>query len=497
MTTPYSLAHMTPIRLRRGRACDVGRTRWLFVSLALVVLIAAGGFAAYQFDALDRLIGDSDDESALDVEPPERLEFPQARSAQPVLGAAQPAGLRAAAAEDAVRKVLKKRTMGKHTGVAVTSLGANGPAVSIGSGNFVPASTLKNFTSLAALKSLGRDARFTTSVVRSSGSGSAPTITLVGGGDPLLATKKPDDSDAVYPEPATLADLADRTAKSLGRDGVHKVQLRFDDSLFEGPDVSPRWEDSYISTDVTTPVSALWVDEGIDPKSGERTTEPASAAAETFAELLGTRGIKVKGKVDRRAADKSATEVAAVQSPPLSAIVQHLLEESDNESAEVVLRHLALSENRPASFEGGTAAMKSVLTSMGVPWSGVTVYDGSGLSRDNRVTLRAELAVLRLAATSSDQDARAMIGGLPVAGFNGSLVERFTSSTSYDGLGLARAKTGTLSGVHGYAGITTDKSGTPLLFVALANQVKDKNALEAQAGLDDIAAALSSCACSR
>lgn len=475
----------------------MGRTRWLFVVLALVVLVGAGGAASYRFGLVDRLLDDGGDGSALDVEPPERLDFPPARTAQPVLDEAPAAELKPAAVEDAIRDVMKKRTMGDRTGVAVMPIGSNRPAVTVGSGSYLPASTLKNFTSLAALTSLGRDARFTTSVVRTRGSGGAPTVTLVGGGDPLLATKEPDDSDDAYPEPATLTELADRTAAQLGRDGVHKIALRFDDSLFEGPDVSPRWENSYISTDVTTPVSALWVDEGMDLKTEERTTEPASDAAKTFAELLAERGIKIKSDVSRETAGEDTVELAAADSPPLAAIVQHLLEDSDNEAAEVVLRHLAIGEGKPATFEGGAAAMKSVLTSMGVPWSGVEVYDGSGLSRDDRVTLDAELAVLERAATSSDQDARALIGGLPVAGFTGSLVERFTASTSYAGLGVTRVKTGTLTGVHGYAGLTTDRSGTPLLFVALANEVKDKDVLEARYGLDDIAAALSSCSCSR
>lgn len=477
----------------------MGRTRWPFVVLALVVLVAAGAVASYRFGALDAVLDDADEGTALDVEPPEALDFPPARTAQPVLDPAGPAPLDRGAVEDAVRPVLKDRGLEKHTGVAVMPVDASGPAVSIGSGSYIPASTLKNFTSLAALESLGRAARFSTSVVRaaSSAESGAPTITLVGGGDPLLARTAPDESDDVYPEPATLADLARQTADALGRDRVRKVSLRFDDSLFEGPDVSPRWEDGYISTDVTTPVSALWVDEGIDPKSGERTTEPAAEAAEAFAGQLGSHGIKVIGKVSSETAGGDAEEVASVDSPPLGEIVQHLLAESDNSAADVVQRQLAIGEGRPASFEGGTAAMKSVLTSIGVPWSGVRTYDGSGLSRDNRVTLRAELAVLRLAATSPDQDTRAVIAGLPVAGFSGSLVSRFTSSTSYDALGLARVKTGTLTGVHGYAGVTTDKSGTPLLFVALANHVKDKDVLEARTGLDDIAAALSSCACTR
>ncbi|UYM07011.1 D-alanyl-D-alanine carboxypeptidase/D-alanyl-D-alanine endopeptidase [Solicola gregarius] len=475
---------------------DLGRIRWYVAVLTVVVLVVGGGIAAYALGGFDRWLDDSD-ASALDVEPPEELDFPAARTPQPVLDDATPGQLDRRAVEASVRAVFKDRTFGKHTGVAVAPL-EQGKPVTIGSGSYMPASTLKNFTSLAALDSLGRDARFTTSVVRAQGAGRTARLTLVGGGDPLLATKPPKDSDDVYPQPATLADLADQTAKALKQDGVKQAEVSFDDSLFKGPDVNPRWEDSYITTDVTTPVSALWADEGVtDVDTGERTTQPAKQATEAFVDLLAKRGVSVKGAVSRKKAPADSADIASVDSPPLGQIVQHTLALSDNSAADVIQRQLAIGEGEPASFEGGARAMQSVLKSLGVPWQGIQVYDGSGLSRDNAVTLRAELAVLKLAATSRDSDLRPVASGLPVAGFSGSLADRFTSPTSYAGLGVARAKTGTLTGTHAYAGLTTDKQGTPLAFVAIANDVKDKFVLDARAGLDDIAAALTSCACTR
>ncbi|MDN5854018.1 MAG: hypothetical protein L0K86_14460, partial [Actinomycetia bacterium] len=76
------------------------------MALALVVLIAGGGFATYTLGGFDRWLDDSD-ESALDVEPPETLEFPAARAAQPVLDSADPAPLAKSKVEQAVRAVLK------------------------------------------------------------------------------------------------------------------------------------------------------------------------------------------------------------------------------------------------------------------------------------------------------------------------------------------------------------------------------------------------------
>ena len=58
-----------------------------------------------------------------------------------------------------------------------------------------------------------------------------------------------------------------------------------------------------------------------------------------------------------------------------------------------------------------------------------------------------------------------------------------------------RAKTGTLTGVHGLAGIVTGRDGTSMLFVAVADRVKVANTLVARARLDQVAAALAACRC--
>ena len=58
-----------------------------------------------------------------------------------------------------------------------------------------------------------------------------------------------------------------------------------------------------------------------------------------------------------------------------------------------------------------------------------------------------------------------------------------------------RAKTGTLTGVHGLAGLVTDLDGTVMAFVAIADRVKVKNTLAARALVDEVAASLAGCAC--
>ncbi|MEZ5191727.1 MAG: D-alanyl-D-alanine carboxypeptidase [Nocardioides sp.] len=74
---------------------------------------------------------------------------------------------------------------------------------------------------------------------------------------------------------------------------------------------------------------------------------------------------------------------------------------------------------------------------------------------------------------------RPVLTGLPVAGFTGSLSYRFEELPPRPGGGV-RAKTGTLTGVHGLAGVAVDRRGTPLLFVLVADRVRKADTLAAR-----------------
>lgn len=453
-------------------------TAWL---LGILLVLGAGGYAAYYYGYVDRYLCEGTSCATQAALPPKDLSLPAADPALPVLAAPADPAVDAARMRAAVLPVLQTKALGKHVGFAVGDLSSGRTIWSYGSGSFVPASTLKLFTSVTALRLVGARTRFTTKVTRT-----GDDVTLVGGGDPYLTLRSSAAARAAYPARASLSDLANQTATALAKTGTTRVRLGFDDTLFTGPAVSPQWPSTYISTFVTTPVSALWVDQGVI--GYRRTPTPALAAAQSFAKLLQKRGIAVTGRPVRRAAG-TQQQVAAVQSGTLAQIVQSLLEHSDNQAAEVVLRHAAIAAGEPATFAGGTAAVQRTLTSLGVPWAGNQIHDGSGLARTDRVSVASMLAVL--------QHAQGMLADLPVAGFNGSLTSRFTSPAAGAGLGVVRAKTGTLTGVHALAGTAVDASGTSLAFVVMVDRVKVPQTLAARAALDRVTATVAACACSR
>jgi D-alanyl-D-alanine carboxypeptidase/D-alanyl-D-alanine-endopeptidase (penicillin-binding protein 4) len=362
-----------------------------------------------------------------------------------------------------------------------------------GTGPVIPASTMKLLTSVAVLQALGPAHRFTTSVVTTPRSG---RVVLVGGGDPLLARGRAPAGG--YPARADLASLARATAGALREAGRKRVRLGYDTSLFAGPAVNPRWEPSYVPDNVVSPVSALWVDEGRQSTgSAQRTSEPGAAAADVFARALGRQRITVVGEPAAAVAPPVSTggrTIAKVRGAPLAEVVQHVLEVSDNEGAEVLARQVAVARGEPASFVGAARAVRAELRGLGITLRAARIHDGSGLSRQNRLTPATLLGVIGAAASDRHPRLRSAVANLPVAGFTGSLAYRFQSG-SPAGLGTVRAKTGTLTGVHGLAGTATSRDGAVMSFVALADRVKPVNTLDARSLVDRVAAALGGCAC--
>lgn len=471
----------------RGDRRHGGGRLWRWLPISVVLLVLASAFASFEYDVARRLgWGDQTTDPAR-IEPPQGLELPELGPAPSVAKdllattVPDPAKVRRTLAP-----YLRDEDLGPRVMAAVSTSGGEvvfgNPAATA-----IPASTLKLLTGVAALTTLDPGATFDTSVV----TGTGGQIVLVGGGDPFLASKPAKKS--TYPRPADLTTLAVRTAESLRAAGRTKVQLAFDDSMFTGPRVEETWPATY--DDVVAPISALWADQGADRDGRGFEDDPAAAAATVFARKLGRAGIQVVGKVRRAVAAPAAAPLATVQSPPVRQVVGRVLAVSDNEGAELLAHHVALAEGLPGSFAGAARAVPAVLARLGVTLGpGEVIHDGSGLSRANRISAGTLLEVLALASATDRPELRTVVTGLPVAGFTGSLASRFDTGRPA-GRGRVRAKTGTLTGVHGLAGITTDLDGNLLSFVLLADKVKPTDTLDARETIDRAAAALGACHC--
>ncbi len=344
-----------------------------------------------------------------------------------------------------------------------------------------PASTMKLWTATAALDGYSPQDRLETSTVWDAANS---RVVLVGGGDATLTTKPVRGAPT-----ASLAALARATARVLIADDVTAVRLGYDDSLFTGPSQSRAWEPTYVTSGVIAPVTALMADQGRVTADGTaRLADPAAGAASQFAGLLSDAGVKVRGEVNP-AGTTGSQPVAAVVSPPMSDLVERMLRDSDNQLAEALGRMAAVAQGQPGSFAGAASAIEQAASDRGVDLGNAVISDASGLARGD--TVPAHSLVDALHAAGTEPGLVSVLSGLAVAGFDGTLTDRFTSGPSAAGAGVVRAKTGTLTGISAEAGVVTTCGGDLVAFAFLADDVADTEA--ARSALDDAAAALATC----
>jgi serine-type D-Ala-D-Ala carboxypeptidase/endopeptidase (penicillin-binding protein 4) len=348
-----------------------------------------------------------------------------------------------------------------HACVAVR--GRAGPLASINATlPLAPASTLKLLTATTAIDRIGADGTFVTRAFTDA----SDDLIVVGGGDPRLAT--PDYITSEHAQarfrdaPFTpLADLADAIVAA----GVHNVTgaLVVDDHLHDSLRYLPDWKPVYRQEGDIGSLGALSVNGGFDgPDFGIPAADPALSTGQALASLLEARGVTVEGDVRHGVAPAGAHQIAKVESPPLSAIVGEMLTNSDNYTAETLLRDLAEAGagGAPATTEAGTKVVVQEMTNLGVPTGGLVLHDGSGLAPDDRVTCAAMLSIIELASTPKFS---VVDKGLPIAARTGTLAARFGGGPL---AGKLRAKTGSLAGVVGLVGVVDGSADLHFAFLA-------------------------------
>lgn len=393
-------------------------------------------------------------------------------------------------------KLAGAKELGTLTGVVLDpatdkTLWSRSPAKAL-----TPGSTGKVLTAAAALLTLEPTARLTTRVV----AGPTPdSVVLVGGGDPTLSVL-PVGKESVYPGAAKLDTLAE------GVKAAHPAPIRtvtVDVSRYSGPGLAPGWLAEDIAAGYVTPIGPLILDGGrskpaeIDPP---RTATPALDAGKELAKRLGADQASVKVQN----APAGAAVLGQVSSPPIPDLVQNALRISDNVLAEVLARELAVAKGGEPSFAGGARAVLNALSGAGLELGETKIVDGSGLSTADQISARLLGQVMAAAAAPSkgrpedsatpDRAARLrpLLGGLPVAGGDGTLDDRFLAGPSAPGRGYVRAKTGTLTGVSSLAGTVIDSDGRVLVFAWLSNGTSPA---DSRPRLDALAAALRACGC--
>ncbi len=389
--------------------------------------------------------------------------------------------------EQRIDRVWRSPALGNDKALAVDAFSGD-PALELGiapNTPLMPASTTKLLTAVAVLETLGPEHRFTTSVTRSGNQ-----VFLVGGGDPQLTTSATTRS---INADASLQRLARRTAAALLEADVDRVRLRYDASLFDPPSEQAFWGPDFLAIGVVAPITALSADGGrLQPPASPRSPDPPRTATQAFGRFLEDRGVSVVGEPVAQA--QEGEEIASVQSAPLADLVEHLLLTSDNTEAEILAHHVGLAVLDDPTFAGGARATLQVLSDLGIDTGGITLNDGSGLARSNRISPQTLLDVLRASVEEDPQRLWPVYTGLPVAGFDGSLTSRFSAPSARPGRGAVTGKTGTLTGTSTLAGLATDRDGQLFMYAVMTNDI---NVFAASPAIDDVLARIAGCRCAQ
>ena len=382
------------------------------------------------------------------------------------------------AAEDAriaalLAKRLKNPKLGRDVVVNVTNLTAGTTVFSHDPTDPQrPASNMKVITAVNALSQLGPDTVFRTQVLV----GADPAqLYLKGGGDPMLTTK-------------SLENLAVDTA--VGRDTTVPITVHVDASLFPAPTNGPGWTNGYTPY-VVAPVRAL-------ARLYDYSNDTTTRAADVYIKKLQSLGFTVT-RGDDSPAPADATLIAENAKHTVAGAVRLMLLDSENNIAETLYRQVAVKRGLPADWAGSRQAAEDSLRELGIDPTGLGLYDGSGVSRKDRLTASSLTQLIALTTTGDPARFAEMYAerSMPVSGQTGTLKAgygRYVTKASKCAAGKVRAKTGTLFDTIALSGVTSSVDGAQRAFSIMVNKRPSKfSKLSTRQAVDALVATITGC----
>lgn len=327
------------------------------------------------------------------------------------------------------------------------------------------ASNMKLFTTSTALARLGAESRITTLLKTDGGIDRNGvlhgSLYLVGAGDPALGT--PSFYRRFLGGLGTNIFQLKRQVREAGIKSV-TGRLYADDSVFDR--LRGVADSGYATSPEIGPLSGLDFNSGYStPSATGFANDPAITAAASLDASLREAGVSISPTVALGTAPPFSTELAGVESPPLSSIVNTTDVYSDNFFAEMLIKLLG------ARFGGAgtTAAGAKVVQAFARGHeSGVHAVDGSGLTRSNRASPAQVVGLLKSMRGTAVGDE--FIQDLALAGHEGTVAERMHGTAAY---GRCRTKTGTISAVSNLSGYCFNRDGRVMIFSILMGSVRD------------------------
>jgi len=239
-------------------------------------------------------------------------------------------------------------------------------------------------------------------------------------------------------------------------------RVRGDESYYDRIRDAPGWKLGFVPIE-SPPLSALVVDRAL----GWPSLSPPLLAAKSLTAALAKAGVNVEGRPGLGIAPAAAVPLAEDRSQTLANIVRYMNHESDNFTAEMVLKQLGAVSGNRGSTAGGARAVMAALAETGVPTAGLVLADGSGLSSLDRLTPASIVGILH-AAWVSQPLRPSFVRSLAVASVSGTMRHRLPQLR-----GRVRAKTGTTDLATALSGLIGDRyafavleNGTPVAYWA-------------------------------
>jgi D-alanyl-D-alanine carboxypeptidase/D-alanyl-D-alanine-endopeptidase (penicillin-binding protein 4) len=384
----------------------------------------------------------------------------------------------------------------------------------------MPASNMKVVTTAAALRYLGPESEYQTRIGRQNGA-----LVVIGSGDPLLGDQS---TDKRYDRPDGW--IFEKIVQALKEQGVTEVNdIVVDTTVFDDQRVHPSWpakdhnrafacevcglnfngncievSASNLGSSVTLSVEpktsyvqivneAEPVTEGDSAIGSYRTSQPnriivygkcleregpfrvaieqpAAFFGFCLAENLVRAGINAKGKLIEKAVHLDAGFQPLVEfTTPFADCLRRANTDSFNLVAEALIKTIDAHrkpDHKDGGWGGGRDLIAKYLNDLGIPSEEFVIDDGSGLSRNNRLTTHALSTILLDLYRGKNWEL--FQGSLAVGGEDGT-IDKYFGEARYRG--KVHAKTGYISGVRALSGVCLTDSG-PYLFSVLSNGPK-------------------------
>lgn len=357
----------------------------------------------------------------------------------------------------------------------------------------VPASIEKLMTAQAVLSVLGPEAVLTTRAMSNTSPQNGElsgNLWMVGGGDPLLMTEP--YAQRFKHQPVTHTDLATLADRIVAAGITHITgSVIGDESRYDTQRYLPQWPARFAVSAETGPMSALTVNDAFvefPPNPDVKTPkekpadDPAVHAADQLTQLLVAKGVTVDGAPASGRAPDGSAEIAEIDSQPVGQMLNAMVTESDNGTAELLTKELGVHESSAGTTAAGVAAITTALHAMALPLDGTTQFDGSGLASENRETCVAVQSLLDQQGPGSP-----LAATLPIAGQTGTLDKRFVGTPL---AGRMRVKTGSLDQATALAGYLQTTQGSQLSFAFLMNVPAPRKITSTDVNLEEELAAI-------